>query len=621
MEEVQLIPHATGKPDVQIADASFVRSEQVRLLYHNAGAALLVNLVNAALLILAMTELLGTRLLYWLTALVAVTLARGLLVRAYRNSPGARTEPEPWARRFVAGSALAGVLWGAAGILIVSEGSMAHQAFAAFILGGMSAGAIVTGASVTSAYLSFILPTLLPVAVLFLASGDRLHLVMGTMVLVFAAALLATGRHAERLVRNLLDLQVRNARINDELSRHREQLEQLVEARTTELAKANRALRERGAELREQSDRLAEADRRKDEFLALLGHELRNPLAAIRNAAELLGHRKPGTDPETAWASGLIERQTERLARLVDDLLDVARISRGKIHLRQEPLELVAPLTDAIEAARPFIDARGHRLQVALPENPLMLRADRVRFAQVVENLLINAAKYTPSGGLIQITAVREVNDAVIRVQDTGVGIETERLEHIFEPFQQGEEADDGLGLGLALVRKLVELHGGRIVANSPGPAGGSEFVVRLPALAEHEVFGSEHPAPKNKAGPAQEHRVLVVDDNADAAESLASLLRVMGQDVRAAYDGESALASVPIFKPDIAILDLGMPGMDGYELAGRLREVFPNAKMRLVALSGHAREADNFRSRDAGFDLHLVKPAGIEDLQKALRG
>jgi signal transduction histidine kinase len=612
-----LIPHHEPGPGAQMDDEHFVRSEQVRLLYRNAPTALIVNALNAVLLVVAVADMAGFKLFFWLAALAAVTLGRAMLVRAYRRSVTAPSDPNLWARRYVVGAALAGVLWGGAGVLIATDGNMVQQAFAAFILGGMSAGAIATSASVIAAYLTFVLPALLPIALLFLVQGDRTHLVMGVMTLVFIGALLATARHAGGLLRSTLALQMHNARINAELKRHRENLERLVEDRTAKLAAANQALTERERELRERADDLVEVDRRKDEFLALLGHELRNPLAAIRTASDLLGRGPPGRDPEVDWASALIARQTARLARLVDDLLDVARISRGRIQLRCEPIALADAVSDAIEAARPLIDTRGHHLEVDLPEQPACLRADRVRVAQVVENLLINAARYTPAGGEIRLAACRDGDEVEIRVSDTGTGIAPERLEHIFEPFEQGEGARDGLGLGLALVRDLVSLHGGSVTASSPGPGGGSEFVVRLPALADAQV---RPPEPSRSGLEGQTHgRALVVDDNVDAADSLAALLRLMGRDARAAYDGESALATIGDFRPELAILDLDMPGMNGYELAARLRERYAAGDLRLVALSGHGQTQG--AARAAGFDLHLVKPAGADDLRKALEG
>ena len=600
--------HAGAEPDTPPLDERWIRAELVRLLYRNAGAALLVNLFNAGLLVLALADIVGAPLLLWLVALLVTTLGRAWLVRTYRRSGGTHADPDPWVKRYVAGAAVAGVLWGAAGVIIVLEGDMVHHAFAAFILGGMSAGAIATSAPVMAAYLSFALPALLPVAALFLLQGDRLHLIMGAMALVFAATLLATARHAGGLMRNALALQLRNARINAELSRHQEDLGRLVEARTAALAKANEALREREGELRAQAARLAEADSRKDEFLALLGHELRNPLAAIRNAVDLLGRREAGSDAEPDQVAGLIARQTGRLARLVDDLLDVARITRGAIQLHVANLPLDAAISDAVEAARPLIDERAHRLEVELPQRPLVVRADRVRLAQVVENLLVNAAKYTPPGGLIHLGASREGDEAVIRVRDTGIGIEAERLERIFEPFHRGADANGGLGLGLALVRKLVALHDGRVEARSGAPGTGSEFEVRLPA-SDGPVAPVLPVAPQKGVAPQDGRRILVVDDNRDVAESLSELLRIAGHAVQTAHDGLEAVAMAEQYRPEVVLLDIGMPRLDGFGACRRMRAQGWGKGMRIVALSGWGGDDDRRKTHEAGFDGHLVKP------------
>jgi PAS domain S-box-containing protein len=371
-------------------------------------------------------------------------------------------------------------------------------------------------------------------------------------------------------------------------------------------------------------DALKEADRRKDEFLALLAHELRNPLAPIRTALHLLA--VPGVDaPVAARARDVMERQVHHLIRLVDDLLDVSRIMRGKIELRREPVDLADVIARATEAAQPVLDARGQELTVSLPPQPLRLEADPVRLAQVVGNLLNNSAKFTAGAGRITLTAAREGEEVVLRVRDTGIGIPADMLAQIFEPFVQGDRSLDrargGLGIGLTLVRRLVDLHGGRVEAHSAGPGQGSEFVVRLPALqpaARADGAGAEG----GQAGPgprAPSRRVLVVDDNVDAAESLALALRLAGHDVRVAHDGPSALDAARAARPDVVLLDLGMPVMDGYEVARRLRREPGLDGVRLVALTGWGQEEDRRRTREAGFDGHLVKPVEVDIIQAVL--
>jgi signal transduction histidine kinase/DNA-binding response OmpR family regulator len=358
-----------------------------------------------------------------------------------------------------------------------------------------------------------------------------------------------------------------------------------------------------------------EGDRRKNEFLSMLAHELRNPLAPIRNAVQLL-RMSGGDNPELASIRDLIDRQVQQLVRLVDELLDISRITRGKIRLQKEPLELSTVVARAVETSQPLIDARNHQLTVTLPPEPLVVEGDPVRLAQVLGNLLNNAAKYTEEGGKIWLTVAREGDEAVLRVRDTGVGIPPEMLGSVFDLFTQVENSLDrsqgGLGIGLTLVRRLVQKHGGRVQALSAGANKGSEFVVRLPLLLDRDVL----PAPSANGaanGVARgQCKVLVVDDNRDAADSLAFLLRAAGHDVQVCHDGHEALATYTTFKPEIILLDIGLPGMDGYEVARRLRSQSANGKPLLVALTGYGQEEDVRRSLEAGFDHHFVKPADL---------
>jgi signal transduction histidine kinase/CheY-like chemotaxis protein len=368
-----------------------------------------------------------------------------------------------------------------------------------------------------------------------------------------------------------------------------------------------------------------EADRRKEEFLALLGHELRNPLAPIRNALYVL--KLPGADAAVVErARGMMERQVEYMVRLVDDLLDVSRIVRGKVDLRPESVEVAAVVARAVETSQPLIDAEGHRLTVSLPPEPLWVHGDPVRLAQVVSNLLSNAAKYTERGGQVGLTAAREGGEAVLRVRDTGIGIAPELLPRLFDMFFQAErrtkDAQGGLGIGLALVRGLVERHGGSIEAHSDGPGKGSEFVVRLPLLAMGDGAGGrpQDNGRRPEAEPAP-RRVLVVDDNVDAADSLALLLRLEGQEVQVAYEGPSALALAEAGPPALAFLDLGMPKMDGYELARAFRASPALKGTVLVAVTGWGQPEDRQRTREAGFDHHLVKPVEPGTLRRLLSG
>ncbi|HEX5058630.1 MAG TPA: GAF domain-containing protein [Kofleriaceae bacterium] len=360
---------------------------------------------------------------------------------------------------------------------------------------------------------------------------------------------------------------------------------------------------------RKHAEELARAaDRRKDEFLAMLGHELRNPLAPILTALELMRIRKEtGGEHERAT----IERQTRHLVRLVDDLLDISRITRGTIELRKSRVDLGAAIAHALEMASPLLEQRGHHVSIAAPRGLVYVDGDEIRLAQVFQNLLTNAAKYTPTGGSITARLTVRDNHALAEIEDNGVGIAPSVLPTIFEPFVQGAQKLDrsqgGLGIGLTLVRSIVDLHGGRVEAHSAGPGHGSRFTVTLPQARDHlrDVQGT----PQGMV-PLRgiKRRVLVVDDNRDAAEMLAELLRAAGHEVAVAYDAPTALSTLPSFKPEIALLDIGLPVMDGYDLARKLKAALPNTP-RLVAITGYGQEHDRRRSEEAGFDEHLVKP------------
>ena len=358
---------------------------------------------------------------------------------------------------------------------------------------------------------------------------------------------------------------------------------------------------------------LREADRRKDEFLATLAHELRNPLAPIRNSLHILRLTNSG-DSATDQVCEMMERQVVHLVRLVDDLMEVSRITRGKVELRLEPLDLAAVLRSAVEASRPAIDAARHQLAIALPSEPVVLMGDPVRLSQVFANLLNNATKYMAEGGQIWLTARRDGNGIEISVRDTGIGIEAEMLPQIFTMFTQVDrsrrQSQGGLGIGLTLVRSLVEMHGGQVEARSPGPGLGSEFVVRLPPSPQEAEARRSRSESRISALP--HHRVLVVDDNRDTAVSLGRLLTLLGVEVRVVHDGPTALETLGVYQPTVVLLDIGMPGMDGYEVARRIREDGEHRGVTLIALTGWGQEDDRRRSSQAGFDHHLLKPADM---------
>ncbi|MGA2705802.1 MAG: PAS domain S-box protein [Isosphaeraceae bacterium] len=370
----------------------------------------------------------------------------------------------------------------------------------------------------------------------------------------------------------------------------------------TERQRLERELHKRVAEL-------DETGHRKDEFLAMLAHELRNPLAAIITAVQL--STMSGVQDQINWSMEVINRQVKHLTRLIDDLLDVSRITRGKVELRKEKIDAYPVINGALEAIRPLIKQRNHELIVSLQAG-LRLDADPTRLEQILVNLLANAAKYTESGGTIWFTAGHEGNDIVIKVRDTGIGIPPEKLPQMFELFAQGDRSlarsEGGLGIGLTLVRSLAEMHGGSVTATSEGPGKGSEFMVRLPAVAARAEEIPRLPA-KTPQANAHRARILIVDDNVDMVRGLVRLLELLGHDVQTAYDGPTAVEAARVHRPEFVLLDLGLPGMDGYQVATRLRQEQGSQDAVIIAVTGYGQEDDRCRSREAGFDHHLVKP------------
>ncbi|HSC08183.1 MAG TPA: MASE1 domain-containing protein [Steroidobacteraceae bacterium] len=394
------------------------------------------------------------------------------------------------------------------------------------------------------------------------------------------------------------------------------------------MAERNRAEREskRVAEaITETARQLTREHKRKDEFLTVLAHELRNPLAPLQNAVTLLA-RAPTNTAVVAQAQGVLERQLRHLVRLVDDLLDLARIRSGKILLAPKPIVLANAIRDAVEMAQPMVTAHKHDLRVHLPDQPITLEGDPTRLPQLIANLLNNAAKYTPAGGRIDLEARAEESRVTIRVRDSGIGMTADTLGEVFELFSQARTAhtiEGGLGVGLSVARALANLHGGTLEAHSEGPGRGSEFILQLPLKpptgqesAQQDGAGPKSPALGSTAGL----RVLVCDDNVDATDTLVALLRSMGYEACAAYEGGSALGKANEFRPDVMVVDLGMPGLDGYAVAEAVRNDVALTGVRLVALSGYGQPEHRKRTAEAGFDVHLVKPVDIELLVAALR-
>ena len=428
-----------------------------------------------------------------------------------------------------------------------------------------------------------------------------------------------------------------NIALQEEKTRELEVVNRSLQHANSELGAANRSLQSEIAERARAEQALKEADRHKDEFLAMLAHELRNPLAPIHNAVELM-RMKPLEDPQLNWAREVIARQLTSLTRLVDDLLDVSRITRGKINLTRQVVELEGLIARAVETVHPLFDECGHELTLQLPEPGIKVFGDPTRLTQAIANVLGNAAKYTDRGGEISLDAAVRGDDVEIHIRDNGIGIRPEMLPHVFELFTQLDRGDGrtqgGLGIGLALVQRLVQMHGGEVSAASDGPGKGSEFVIRLPLLREEDepVESQPHlvPAPAGEvtamvtplasADAARlVRRILIADDNNDALESLATLLQLSGHEVFTATNGGTALQSAERHLPEVALLDIGMPLLDGYEVAKRIRAQPWGQRITLVALTGWGQDSDRRRSREAGFDSHLVKPLDLETLTDLL--
>jgi signal transduction histidine kinase len=393
-----------------------------------------------------------------------------------------------------------------------------------------------------------------------------------------------------------------------------------LERKSQELVHALAVQSDIEAELHQQRD-WRDADRRKDEFLATLAHELRNPLAPIRQAA-LISKAPGATDAQKRWSHDVIDRQVQHMSLLLDDLLDISRVTRGTLALRMQPTELSSIIDTAVETARPTIDAKRHVLSVEVPAEPIQFTADPLRVAQVLSNLLTNAAKYTDPDGQIRLIARCEGDSVVIRVKDSGIGISAAALPRVFNMFSQVHSTTDrsegGLGIGLALAQGLIELHGGAIEANSEGLGCGSEFTVRLPRrTAQTLEITPDEPA---AVASTSRHRILIADDNRDSAETLAALLRMEGHEVTSVHDGPVALSAFSDIKPDVALLDIGMPGLTGYEVARKMRQFSSGASLTLIAITGWGQDIDKERAYAAGFDHHLTKPVDPHRLAELLR-
>jgi signal transduction histidine kinase len=614
-----------------------IRTAQVRLLYEQLPSALLATIVNATILIAILWRVIApAALIGWWVVVLAIAGSRYGHRRSYLAGASADSDARDWERRYLYGVVANGALWGLGGGSFFTPDSFVHQVFLAFVLMGMASGSISTLSSSRSAYGVFLLLALLPYGVQLARAGDPLHLAMAGMLVLYLTMMAMIGHRLHltvieslrlrfanlELVQNLTEATKRQETVNRELAKQVSEKHSAQDALQKAYAELEQRVEERTAELTKSEQALRDAHKRKDEFLAMLGHELRNPLAPIQNALQVM-HRPGVPDSVVKSANEIIERQIDRLTHLVDDLLDVSRIVSGKISLQETMIEIADVIDRAVEGTLPFIEARRQYLELHVPEEPLWVKGDWVRLDQVISNLLNNAAKFSDVGARIGLEVLASEHWVTVRVQDNGTGIPPEFLPHVFDLFAQGSHSlartNSGLGVGLTLVKRLVEMHGGHVEVHSEGVGCGSEFVVRLPrqqAPAGKELPVSAH---GSSIGAGEAVRVLVVDDNRDAADSLAMLLSLEGHTVDVAYDGVTALSEAARFHPDIVLLDIGMPGMDGYQVARELRAGEAARPMRLIAVTGYGQPDDRARARATGFDDHLTKPVDPELLRQVL--
>jgi signal transduction histidine kinase/ActR/RegA family two-component response regulator len=578
---------------------------QTRLLYSNGPTGVVVTVVVASLLAYGQWKVVPHfTVVAWLAVMLLVSAARILLVRRYWRASPSDAEYGPWRAAFAIGAAMSAIGWGGAGIVLYPAARSMNEVFLVFVLGGMMLGAASQLAARPEAFLSFLIPTGALPALRLASEGDQEHLMMALLAGLFTVATVTTTWRFHRTIESSLQLGFEN--------------QHLVESLQTAKNQADALNRDLELRVRERTTRLLEADQRKDEFLATLAHELRNPLAPIRFALE--GLKPDAPEPIAARAHEVIERQVGQLVRLVDDLLDVSRITANKVHLRREPHALARLMTIAAESVMPLARTADQTLDVVLPSPSMWVNGDATRLVQVFANILNNAVKFTPHGGHIWFTADQDADEAVVRIRDNGIGIAADVLPRVFDMFKQAEpileRSSGGLGVGLTLARRLVEMHEGRIDIRSPGQGQGTEIEIRLPVTTAMvaNVIEPERPG----VPPPRSFRVLIVDDNVDAAEMLDLLVSALGHTTKVAHDGAAALSAAAEFAPDVIFLDVGLPVINGYAVARKLRELPDFNHVHIAAVTGWGQDEDRRRAREAGFDSHYTKPlspAVLEDV------
>jgi signal transduction histidine kinase/CheY-like chemotaxis protein len=573
-----------------------VQAAETRLLYENAGTGIISTVVIATILASAQWVVISHSVVaVWWVYMVLVSAARFVLDRRYWRASPEDTDDRRWNPACIAGVAAAPAGWSAAAIVLYTSARPINETFLVFVIGGVMLGGASLLAARPEAFLLLLVPTGLLLAVRLVAAGGREHVMMALLTALFTLATVVTTWRFHRMITSSLELRFDNDDLIAGLQTAKEQAEAL-----------NRDLELR---VSDRTAKLVEADQRKDEFLATLAHELRNPLAPIRFAVENL---KPDSPPaRAARAREVIDRQVGQLVRLVDDLLDVSRITANKIQLRREAHELERLMATAIETIMPLARAADQHVDVRVPVTPIRVDGDGARLVQIFSNVLNNAVKFTPPGGWIWFTADQQSHEVVVRVRDSGIGIAREVLPRVFDLFQQGEPVLErsvgGLGIGLTLARRLVEMHNGRIAIDSPGPGQGTEVEIRLPVTSGPLAKVPSVELSIKALGRGL--RVLIVEDNLDAAEMLELAVSQLGHQTRVAHDGATALSIATQFAPDLVLLDVGLPVMNGYAVARALRELPDFAAVHIAAVTGWAQEEDRRKAREAGFDSHFTKP------------
>ena len=584
-----------------------VRAAETRLLYENANTGVAITIIIALLVAYAQWDVVApASVATWLAYMIAVCVARFALAQRYRRASSTDATSRQWNTGFVVGTAAAAAGWCAGAVALYQSSVPMNEVLVVFVIGGVMLGSASLLAARPEAFLTFLIPTGLVASWRVASQGDEEHLIMGFLGLVFTIATIITTWRFHLAIDSSLALQFANQHLIESLQKAKDDTDAL-----------NRDLERR---VRDRTAQLLEADQRKDEFLAMLAHELRNPLAPIRFALETLKDSVPQGAP--AHARAVIERQVAQLVRLVDDLLDVSRITANKIQLHRQPHDLAQLMDTAVESIAPLATAAGQTLEIRLPQPPIRVEGDDARLVQVFANVLNNAVKFTPRDGHIWFTADRQADVAIVRIRDTGVGIAADVLPRVFDMFHQAEPAlqrsSGGLGIGLTLARALVEMHEGRIDMQSPGVGGGTEVEIRLPistAPATTAVAAAEPP----RVVASRRLRVLIVEDNIDAAEMLQGAVSLLGHTTRMAHDGASAVAAAAEFVPDVIFLDIGLPVMNGYAVAQRVRALPEGQFMHVAAVTGWGQEEDRRNAREAGCDSHFTKPFSPAMLEELL--